>query len=90
MQTQTSRTTVDLDWSRITSLKQIAISDRTSLKELINQAVGEYVEKRQVSQRRTPTEILKEMKKMSRWGKQGVNLTRAVIRERERLSKKGL
>ncbi len=89
MQTQSARTTVDLDWEKVSQLKQLALMDRITLKEAISRAVGEYVERRRPV-RRGPLEILKEMKQMSSWGKRGVNLTQAVIKERERLSKKGL
>lgn len=86
MQTQTIRTSVDLQADLMTQLRYLAAGSGISIKEILHQAAFDYLANRKIADRISADKIIGQIQAMSKIGKHGVNLTRAAIKERERLA----
>lgn len=86
MQTQTIRTSVDLQADLMIRLRYLSADSGMSIKQILHQAASEYLVSRKIIDKTSVGKITRQIRAMSKIGRQGVNLTAAAIRERERLA----
>lgn len=90
MQTQTIRTSVDLQADLMIQLRYLSVDSGMSIKQILHQAAADYLASRKISDKISADKIIRQIRAMSKIGKRNVNLTRAAIREREGLANANL
>lgn len=86
MQAQTIRTSVDLQADLMIRLRYLSAGSGMSIKQILHQATSDYLAGREIADKTSSDKFIKQIRSMSKIGKQGVNLTAAAIKERERLA----
>lgn len=86
MQTQTIRTSVDLQTDLMIQLRYLSAGSGMSIKQILHQAAADYLANRKTADKISADKIIGQIRTMSKIGKQGVNLTAAAVKEREGLA----
>lgn len=84
MQTQPIRSTIDFKPELMRVLKQIALMEGTTFREVVHKAAEEFVERREAGQGRRAMGALEEIQRLAKKNNKGVNLTKLLTEERKR------
>lgn len=84
MQTQTHRTTIDFDREMMMQLRQVAFDEGKPVRKVVHEAVKKHLQTKKSKKKDSFEKIWAEMGRISKHGRQDINMTEWIIKDRDR------